>query len=92
MGGIGTVPFLTPEQQTEVSDEVATGRFRTAFQIREWIEQTSGVTDTEGGMYSLLARLRCGPKVPRPQHLKTDEAAQAAWKKGASSEPSPGRV
>lgn len=85
MGGKGNTPFLTPEQQAEVADEVATGRFRTAAEIREWIEQTYGVTYTEGGLYSLLERLNCRPKVPRPQHVKADEAAQAAWKKGASS-------
>lgn len=83
MGGTGHPPFLTPEQQAAVADEVATGRFRTAAEIREWIAATYGVTYTAGGMYSLLARLRCAPKVPRPLHRDADEAAQAAWKKGA---------
>jgi transposase len=85
LGGRGATPFLTPERQAEVAEEVATGRFRTAAAIREWIAATYGVAYTEGGGYSLLARLGCAPKVPRPQHAKADEAAQAAWKKGASS-------
>lgn len=85
MGGKGQTPFLTPEQQAEVADEVAA-------EIREWIEQTYGVTSSAGGLYHVLARLKCGPKVPRPLHLKTDAAAQAAWKKGASSRRSRGRV
>ena len=85
MGGKGTPPFLTEEQQGEVAAEVATGRFRTAAEIGEWIAETYGVTYTESGIYSLMGRLKCAPKVPRPLHLKTDLAAQEAWKKGASS-------
>ena len=43
---------------------------------------------TEGGMYALLKRLRCAPKVPRPIHEKADHLAQARWKKGGSETPS----
>jgi transposase len=89
MGGKGTPSFLTPEQQAEVADEVATGRFRAAAEIRDWIKATYGVAYTAGGIYSLLGRLKCRPKVPRPQHVKADEVACAAWKKGASSRRSP---
>jgi len=92
LGGKGNPPRLTPAQQAEVANEVATGRFRTAAEIRDWIQATYGVTYTEGGMYSLLGRLRCRPKVPRPQHVKADEAAQTAWKKGAANRRSPVRV
>lgn len=91
MGGKGNPAFLTAEQQAAVSDAVATGRFRTAAEIREWIAEMYGVTYTEKGTYSLLTRLRCAPKVPRPQHRKTDVAAQAAWKKGGSSRRLSGR-
>ena len=92
MGGKGQAPFLTPEQQAAVAAEVGTGRFRTAAEIREWIAETYGVAYTEGGGYCLLARLRCRPKVPRPQHLKADESAQAAWKGGGSRGRSPRRA
>ncbi len=91
LGGTGSAPFLSPAQQAELADEIATGRFRTAAEIREYVEQTYTVAYTEGGLYSLLARLRCRPKVPRPLHAKADEAAQAAWKKGGSGKPSPQR-
>ena len=43
---------------------------------------------TEGGMYALLHRLRCAPKVPRPVHEQVDHLAQARWKKGGSPQPS----
>jgi transposase len=86
MGGKGQAPFLTPAQEGEVATEVETGRFRSGDEIGAWIARTYGVEFTLGGVYSLLERLRCAPKVPRPIHAKADPAAQAAWKKRGSSE------
>jgi transposase len=85
MGGTGQAPFLTAAQQAAVAEAVATGRFRTAAEIRDWIAERYGVTYTLGGVYSLLERLRCAPKVPRPVHVKADPGAPAAWKKGGSN-------
>jgi transposase len=87
-GSQGAPSFLTPEQKTELAEEVATGRFRTAAEIRAWVQERWGVEYTEGGMYALLKRLRCAPKVPRPVHEKADHLAQARWKKGGSRQPS----
>ncbi len=83
-GSQGAPSFLTVEQRAELGDEVATGRFRTAAEIRQWVQERWGVSYTESGMYALLRRLRCAPKVPRPIHEKTDQLAQARWKKGGS--------
>ena len=80
--GKGQAPFLTAEAQEQVAKEVETGRFRTVAEIREWIAGQYGVTYTEGGAYSLMRRLQCSPKVPRPLHAKADEKQQASWKKG----------
>ena len=87
-GSQGAPSFLTPEQKTALADEVASGRFRTAAEIRRWVEEQWGVCYTEGGMYALLHRLCCAPKVPRPVHEKVDHLAQARWKKGGSRKPS----
>ena len=87
-GGQGAPSYLAPEQRAELADEVATGRFRTAAEIRRRVEERWGVVYTEGGMYALLHRLRCAPKVPRPVHEKVDHLAQARWKKGGSRRPS----
>jgi putative transposase len=81
-GGHGRDPYLSPPQQEEVAREVATGRFRSAAAVGVWIAETYGVTYRQGGIESLLERLRCAPKVPRPLHEKADLAAQEAWKKG----------
>ena len=87
MGGKGQEPFLTDEAQEQVAEEVATGRFRTAGEIREWIAEQYGVTYKIGGIYSMMHRLRCSPKVPRPVHAKADQEQQASWKKGGSNKP-----
>ena len=87
-GGQGAPSLLTVAQRAELADEVASGRFRTAAEIRGWVEERWGVSYTEGGMYALLKRLGCGPKVPRPVHEKADTAAQARWKRGGSRRPS----
>lgn len=82
LGGPGKTPYLTAEQQDQVAQEVATGRFRSAAAIGQWIAATFGVRYTEGGMYSLLERRRCAPKVPRPLHEKANLVEQEGWKKG----------
>jgi transposase len=82
--GKGAAPFLTVEQQADLASEVETGRFRTGAEVRRWVEERWGVRYTEGGMYALLGRLGCAPKVPRPVHEKADHLAQARWKKGGS--------
>ena len=87
-GGQGAPSLLTAEQRAELAEQVATGRFRTAAEIRAWVAERWGVAYTEGGMSALLQRLGCGPKVPRPVHEKADTAAQARWKKGGSRRPS----
>lgn len=84
LGGPGMTAWLTPEQQETVAAEVVTGRFPHALAIRVWVEERFEVRYSEGGMYSLLERLGCGPKVPRPVHVKAD---QAAWKKGGTPPP-----
>ena len=86
-GGQGAPSSLTAEPRAELAAEVATGRFRTAAEIRRRVAETWGVTYTEGGMYALLARLHCAPNVPRPIHARADPAAPARWKGGASRAP-----
>jgi transposase len=87
-GSQGAPSFLTAAQKVEIGAEVATGRFRTAAEIRRWVQEQWGVSYTEGGMYALLQRLRWAPKVPRPVHEHVDHLAQARWKKGGSPPPS----
>ena len=79
IGGKGQEPFLTDEAEEQVAQEIGTGRFRTAGEIRDWIAGQYGVTYKIGGIYSLMRRLRCAPKVPRPMHAKADQEHLASW-------------
>jgi transposase len=87
-GGKGNAPYVTLEQEAAVKAEAATGAFHTAEAVRQWVADQFGVTYTPKGIYSLLKRVDCRPKVPRPLHAKADLAAQEAWKKGARRQPS----
>src|SRR3954466_10065998 len=57
-GRPGAPSCLTPEQPAELAAEVATGRFRTAAEIRAGVAEDWGVSYTAGGMDALLTRLR----------------------------------
>jgi transposase len=89
MGGVGQPSFLTAAAQAEIAEVVASGCFHTAAEVRDWIAEKYQASYTVGGVYSLLARLQCNPKVPRPINPKADPAAQEAWKGGACATPSP---
>jgi transposase len=91
MGGRGRPPLLRPEEEIQVSDAVARGRLRRAWEIRDWIAQQYGASYTLGGVYSLLRRLKCAPKVPHPGHAKTNRQVQAAWKKERGMPPARGQ-
>ena len=38
MAGRGKPRFLSPDQERELTEEVSSGRFKTAGEIRDWIE------------------------------------------------------
>src|SRR5918992_2694317 len=80
-GGHGQPSWLTPEQEAAVAEEAAQGTFTMAADVRQWVAQQFGVTYRPKGIYGLLRRVRCRPKVPRPIHTKADLGAQEAWKK-----------
>lgn len=86
-GGPGQPSWLTAEQESAVAEEAARGSFTTAGDVRRWVADQFGVTYRPKGIYGLLRRLRCRPKVPRPVHVKADLEAQEAWKRGAALQP-----
>lgn len=81
-GGHGQPRRLTADQEAALTAAAAQGQFRAAAQVRQWLMAQFGVTHGAGGIYSLLARLRLHPKVPRPTNPKAFPPAQTAWKKG----------
>ena len=87
MGGHGQPAKLSAEAQATVAETVATGRFRTAAEVGDWIADSYGVRYRPGGLASLLDRLQCAPKVPRPMHEKADLTEQERFKKGGLPTP-----
>ena len=81
-GGKGLPPLMSADQERALVEEVKSGRFRTAGQIRDWIEDEYSVSYKTSSIYKLLERLGCCRKRPRPRHIKADVARQEAWKAG----------
>jgi transposase len=80
----GQPAWLTAEQQAQLGAEASQGAFRTALEAAQGAAATFGVRSTASGMRSLLHRLHCRPKVPRPIAEQANPGAQAVWKKGGS--------
>lgn len=83
-GGYGRPTWLTPEQEAALAEQAAQGAFPTAEAARRWVVEQFGVTYRRKGIYGVLYRVKCHPKVPRPVHVKADLEAQDAWKKGGA--------
>lgn len=78
----GAAPRLSLEQQAELVAWIGTGMFHAIDAVRQWVQTEWGVGYTYWGMRSLLDRLKVHLKVPRPQAVSADPAAQEIWKKG----------
>jgi transposase len=85
--GRGRSAWLTAQQQAQLVERAASGAFFTARDVQQWVVETFGVSYTRKGIYRLLARLGCHPKVPRPHNPRSSQAEQTAWKKGGSPRP-----
>jgi transposase len=53
----GDPGYLTPHQVEQLREEIRTGRFRNADQIRQWIAETFDLTYTSSGVKQLLQRI-----------------------------------
>ena len=60
-GRQGQTAVSEPDQERELTEEVSSGRFKTAGEIRDWIESEYGVSYKSGSVYGLLERLGCSP-------------------------------
>jgi transposase len=83
-GARGAPARLTAAQQQTLVAQAAGGLFRMCDEARAWVSEQFGIAYSYQRMSSLLTRLGCHPKTPRPMAAKADPVAQAAWKKGGS--------
>lgn len=74
--------YLTEDQKVALSEKSKKGQLKTVWDAIKWVKDEYDVEYSYEGMRGVLKRLRLNKKVPRPQHEKSDEKAQAAWKKG----------
>jgi transposase len=88
-GGKGKACWLSPRQRAALLAQASTGAFRTYGEARGWVQQQYGVAYSYQGIYTVLARLRVHPKVPRPTAAQADPKLQETWKKGDSCRPLP---
>ena len=83
-GSQGAPSFLTAEQQAELADEVATGRFRTAAEIRRWVAGAVGRA-LHRGRDVRAAGAGCGAprRCPAPSTRRPTTSRRRGGKRGA---------
>ena len=69
-----------PAVQEQLQAGLKKGQWRTAGQVREWLEKTHGIQRAQRTMYYWLGKLHGVLRVPRPAHTKGDPAAAAAFR------------
>jgi transposase len=87
----GRERWLAPEQEAALCAHLAEGSTFAAADVQAYLATTYGVTYTLGSIYTVLARLHCRPKMPRPHNPQSTDADQDAWKKGGAAVLSPPR-
>ena len=79
-GGQGRHSKLQPLQERALAAKVALGSFRTIWDAIQWVQGRWQVGYSYDGLFKLLKRLDCRPKVPRPRSVKADVTVQAQWR------------
>ena len=69
-----------PKLQKQFRDGLREGRWVTAVEVQQWLEEEHGVTRCLSSVYQWLGKLKGALKVPRPVHIKKDEAKAEAFK------------
>ncbi|MBI5799813.1 MAG: winged helix-turn-helix domain-containing protein [Verrucomicrobia bacterium] len=69
-----------PDVQAQLQAGLQAGQWRTAGQVREWLEKTHHIKRAERSIYYWLGKLSGVLRVPRPVHIKRDPSAAAAFR------------
>ena len=78
--GSGGKAKLTPIQERALATKVSLGLFRTVWDAIQWVRHRWGIGYSYSGLHACLQRLRCAPKVPRPQSVNANLQRQQEWK------------
>lgn len=77
----GKISPLSDEKiQAALQKGLREGRWRTAGQIRAWLQAEHGIDRSTKGIYYWLGKCAGVLKVPRPVHIKKDSTATEAFK------------
>ena len=77
-GGKGAPRFLNADPERALVKAVQSGRFRTAAQIRDRIQDEYGASDVAASVCRVLRRLGCARRLPGPRRTRADVARQEA--------------
>ena len=78
---------LNPQQQACLRARAADGTgFGSQQEAREFVSKEFQVSYTQAGVCLLFQRLKIKAKMPRPENVKADRAAQSEYKKTLPSE------
>lgn len=69
-----------PTLQKQLREGLGKGRWAGAVEVQQWLEQQHGVSRCLSSVYQWLGKLKGALKVPRPVHMKKDEAKAEAFK------------
>lgn len=72
--GGGRKPMMPLEVEEKLVEQLKEGQFRTAGQIAHWLKKEHQLEYGKGSIYYVLGKLGGRLKVPRPSHLKKDDA------------------
>ena len=75
-----TSPLQAADVQAQLQAGLKAGPWRTAGQVRAWLEKTHQIKRAERSIYYWLGKLSGVLRVPRPVHLKREPAAAAAFR------------
>ena len=78
--GNGSEAKLTPLQRRALAAKVGMGLFRTVWDAIQWVADRWGIVYSYSGLHACMQRLKCAPKVPRPQSVKANPERQLWWK------------
>lgn len=73
-------PLQAANVQAQLQAGLQTGQWRTAGQVRQWLEKTHGIKRAERSIYYWLGKVSGVLRVPRPVHVKRDPTAAAAFR------------
>jgi len=71
---------LTAKAAEELQAGLASGRWRTGPQVRQWLADEHDIQIAEGSVYRYLGKFAARLKVPRKAHVKKDPAKVEAFK------------